>query len=364
MMGLAGRAPGGQSTARNRVVPSPSSDREHGYVADRQDPEGAREHAAAPSEVLRGHIRLAGHRRVSHGLFLPLVPGLTRDQEFLRDLQAWREVLPETAAFTHVTGARLLQWQLPVLPRPVPVFAAVAGDVSRPQRTGLVYSRLVRQNHSADVHGLPVDAPEEILLRAARDLGLLDLVIMTDSGRHLHHIDRERMSVVLASGRPGVRMLARAWDLSDHRAESAGESILRVFHIAMGIPVEPQAVLVDEKGHVVGRADLRITGTDDLSEYDGEIHRTKGQHKTDLRRERGLNDTAYRRHGYALDDLLNHPITVMHELDRRLKRPHRMARLRRWQRLVENSLFGERGKDRVLNRWRRVNGIIDWSEAA
>jgi hypothetical protein len=316
------------------------------------------------TKPLRGHIRLAGHRRVSHGLFLPLVSGLTAEAEFVRDLVAWQEVLPDTAAFTHVTGARLLGWQLPRLPVEVPVFAAVKGDVSRPQRAGLIYSRLTHQTKSAAIQGVPVEAPEEILLRAARDLGLLDLLILVDSARRRGDINAERMSGVLDSRRPGVRMLRQAWGLSDHRADSAGETVLRIFHNAMEVPVEPQVVLVDEHGHVVGQADLLIVGTLEVQEYDGEVHRGKKRHRVDLRRERGLSATSYRRHGYSLDDLLNHPLTVMHELDRLVDRPHRISRLRRWQRLVDDSLFSERGRERVMNRWRRVNGFVDWSETA
>ena len=320
--------------------------------------------AVDAASAIRGHIRLAGHRRVSHGLFLPLVPDLSPWQEFLRDLTAWREVLPERAAFTHLTAARLLGWHLPPLPEQMPVFAAVQGDHPRPQRAGLVYSRLVRPAVTAEVHGVPVDSPEEVLLRAARDLGLLDLLVLMDSARRVGDINPARMDVTLASSRPGVRMLRMAWSLSDHRAQSAGETLLRAVHVTMDVPVQPQAVLYDEQGHVVGHADLLVVGTRDLHEYDGEAHRNKVQHKVDLRRERGLTGTSYRRRGYTLDDLLNHPVTVMHELDRVLARPHRMYRLRRWQRLVENSLYSERGRDRIQNRWRRVNGLIDWSRTA
>jgi len=328
---------------------------------DQSEPQPEASRATKP---LRGHIRLAGHRRVSHGLFLPLVPDLTAEAEFVRDLEAWQKVLPKTAAFTHVTGARLLGWQLPKLPIEVPVFAAVKGDVTRPQRAGLVYSRLRRQDTSVLIHGVPVDSPAEILLRAARDLGLLDLLIVVDSARRRGDVDPDRMSAVLDSRRPGVRMLKQAWRLSDHRADSAGETVLRIFDAAMDVPVEPQAVLVDEQGHVVGHGDLLIVGTLHVQEYDGDGHRDKEQHKVDLRRERGLTATSYRRHGYSLDDLLNHPLTVMHELDRLLDRPHRMSRKQRWQRLVDDSLFSEPGRQRVLNRWRRVNGFVDWSETA
>lgn len=324
-----------------------------------------------PKEVdlphpIRGEVRLAGHRRASHGLFLPLAPGLDTQQEFLRELKAWQLVLPEKAAFTHVTAAKLLDWHLPSLPDPehVPVFAAVAGDPGRPRRPGLICSRLVRPANSAEVLGVPVDAPEEVLLRMSRDFGILDLTIAMDSARRLGHIDPERVRAIVRSSRPGVRMFRLAWDLSDGRSQSGPETALRIFHEAIEVPVEPQAVLTDALGNVVGHADLLILGTRDLSEYDGEGHRGKRQQQKDLRRERGLNAAAYRRYGYTLDDLLNHPMTVMHEIDRRLGRPHEVARVRRWQRLVENSMYSPAGRERILNRWRRSGGIVDWSRPA
>jgi hypothetical protein len=321
---------------------------------------------ASGLEAIRGEVRLAGHRRVSHGLFLPHVPGLSLERELFRELSAWQLVLPGDAGFTHVTGAEILGWQLPHLPdrSHLPIFAAIAGDGSRPRRPGLICSRLVRPANTAIINGLRVDQPEEILLRAARDLGLLDLTILIDSARHLGHIDPERIRAVMASSRPGVRMLRLGWDMSDDRSESGPETALRVFHRAIDVPVRPQALLTDDSGVVVGRADLLIIGTRHLSEYDGDGHRAKEQHRVDLRRERGLSATDYVRHGYTLDDLLNHPITVMHEIDRMIQRPHRTSRIRRWQRLVDNSLFSVAGRERILNRWRRVGGILDWSQTA
>jgi hypothetical protein len=315
-------------------------------------------------EAIRGEVRLAGHRRVSHGLFLPLRSGLSSKDEFLRDLRAWQRVLPEGTVFTHITGAKLRGWPLPKLPEQVPVFAAAEGDPARPQRPGLIFSRLVRAAEPDLSDGIPVDKPEEILLRAARDFGLLDLVILVDSARRAGDIDERRMQNVLATSRPGVRMLRMAWSLSDARADSAGETILRLFHVVIEVPVEPQAELIGEEGQVIGHADLLIVGTRELQEYDGECHRDHRQHRKDLRRERGLSGSSYHRHGYVLDDLLNFPATLMHEIDRMLGRPHRMARVRRWQRLVQNSMYAETGRERVLNRWRRVNGIIDWSKPA
>ena len=291
---------------------------------------------------IRGEIRAVGFRRVSHGLFVIEQPGLDQDAEFLRDLRAWRLVLPDGAVFTHVTGARLLGWRLPHLPGPVPVFAAVHGTERRPRRAGLICSRLVTTGNSSGPRSptdLPVDAPEEILLRAARDLGHLDLVILLDSAKALGHVDDERMAAVLASRRPGTRALAAACSASDPRSESAGETILRIFHRVMDVPVVPQVDLFDDHRRVIARADLLVTGTRSIHEYDGAGHRTQMQHRSDLRRERALAQAGYARRGYTLDDLLNHAAAVMHELDRALERRHRPHRLHRWRTMVDHSAY-------------------------
>ena len=318
---------------------------------------------------VRGEIRLADYRRVSHGLFLPRRSGLAPEDEFRRDLHAWLLVLPEGAVFTHLTGARLLGWRLPQMPEQVPVFAAVRGGEQRPRRPGLLCSRLVATPDHGRARqltgdGLPVDQPEEILLRAARDLGHLDLVTMIDSAIALGDLDPQRMAAILASGRPGVAALRAAYVAGDGRAESAGETLLRLFHEAMEVPVVPQVDLCDTDGRLVGRADLLVVGTTDVHEYDGAVHRGQDQHRSDLRRERRLAGTPYARRGFTLDDLVNHPAVTMHELDRALGRVHRPHRLRRWRRLVEHSMYSADGRARMLNRWRRAMGVVDWARSA
>lgn len=315
-----------------------------------------------PDVPIRGEVRLAGYYRVSHGLYRRDAE-LDGDELFLRDLEAWLLVLPEGACFTHLTAGRLLGWQLPKLPEQVPVFAAVHGNPSRPRRPGLICSRLVRPDEAGSVHGLPVDRAEEILLRAARDLGVLDLVIMIDSARRLGHVDSRRMERLLAGRRPGVRRLRLAWALSDPLAESGGESVLRLFHVAVAVPVQAQVEL--RNGEILlGRADLLVTGTHHVQEYDGAGHRDRDQHAADLRRDRALAGTGYERRGYTLDDLLNHAATCMHELDRALERTHDPTRLARWHRWVEDSLYSEVARRRVMNRWRRVTWVDGTAPAA
>lgn len=313
---------------------------------------------------IRGEVRLAGHKRVSHGLFLKLRDGLSDDEELVRELRAYLLVLPKSAVFTHLTGARLLGWRLPTLPEQVPVFVAVDEKDKRPRRHGLICSRLRRERRPATAFDLPVEAPEEILLRCARDLGLLDMVVLVDSALAKGDIDPERMETVLASRRPGVRMLRASYRRATARSESAPETVLRMFHEAIDVPVRPQAELLDDQGRLVARADLLVVGTPFVHEYDGAHHRDKDRHRGDLRRERALTGTPYVRRGFTLDDLLNHPGVMMHEIDRALGRPHLAHRLERWRRLVDNSLFSEAGRERMMNRWRRQNGIIDWARTA
>ena len=312
---------------------------------------------------VRGHIRRVDHRRVSHGLFLKIDPDAKPgcDEETLRELHAWLLVLPPDAAFTHLTGAWLRGWQLPSLPEQLPVFVAVDRLDPRPRRAGLICSRLQRSSEVAAARGLPVEPATEILLRAARDLGLLDLVVLVDSARRAGDVADGDMRELLAGRRPGVRLLRAAWQLSTDKADSAGETVLRLFHTAMDVPVTPQAVLRDEAGNVVGHADLLVDGTQRVHEYDGAHHRAKKQQRTDLRRSRGLAQWGYDRRGFTLDDLLNHPAVVMHELDRELGRTHERRRLDRWRAWLGQSLYCDTGRQRIVNRWKRQMGVVEWS---
>ncbi|MCR1782832.1 hypothetical protein KVF89_09835 [Nocardioides carbamazepini] len=316
-----------------------------------------------PDGAIRGEVRVAGHQRVAHGLYRPETADLKPWDNFLRDLSALRLVLPADAVFTHVTGARLLGWQLPALPEQVPHFAAVRG-ANRPRRPGLICSRLLHDSKTLVVHGLPVDDPAEVLLRAARDLGDLDLAVMVDSAARLGHVTDDAVRQVLVSKRPGTRRLRSVWQSRNERAESAGETLLHKFHQILEVPTEPQVDIHDDDGHFICRADLVVVGTRNIHEYDGAVHRGKSVHRRDLRRERALTSTSYVRRGYTLDDLLNHAAVVMHEFDRLLDRPHKAARLRAWRALVGDSLYSDTGRTRVMNRWYRSTNPVDWARTA
>ena len=313
---------------------------------------------------VRGQMRVRGWDRVCHGVFMRHRDDAGTRDRHLRELRAWTLVLPEHAVFTHLTGAWLRGWDVPKLPEHLPVFAAVEGNAPRPRRPGLICSRLRRTTEACIVDGLRVDRPEEILLRASRDLGLIDLCILLESALHCGDLEAEAMEAVLASKRPGTRMLRTAWRRATPKAESPGETMLRLFHESLDIASTPQVEIHDDDGRLLAKVDLLVDGTFLVHEYDGAVHRGKRQHGTDLRRERAFTGTPYERSGFTLDDLLNHASVVMHELDRVLGRAHDLRRLARWRGLVGDSLYSESGRRRLMNRWNREMGRAEWSRTA
>ncbi|HEX6148375.1 hypothetical protein [Nocardioides sp.] len=197
--------------------------------------------------------------------------------------------------------------------------------------------------------GLPVDSAPEILLRAARDLAHLDLVILTDAARRRRDVTTAEITGVMATSRPGVVALRRAWEASTDKSDSAWETCLRLFHEAIDVPVRPQAPLTDGEQHAL--ADLLIVGTPFVQEYDGAVHRQKRQHHRDLRRERFLAGTPYERRGYTKGDLLIRDLETLKEIDRLIGRAHDPRRLRTWRLMVAASCLSQAGRDRVSNRW-------------
>lgn len=115
-----------------------------------------------------------------------------------RPVGAWSLVLPAGAAFTHRTAARVLGWWLPAEVEH-PVFAAAWDPTTCVRRAGL---RVVRHQVPlpvAVVEGVRVTSPAETLLAMARDLSVLDLVVLGDSALHLEQCTLEEAP---ASSRP------------------------------------------------------------------------------------------------------------------------------------------------------------------
>jgi hypothetical protein len=244
---------------------------------------------------VRGRQRLRSWERLSHGLYLPKAP----PRQLVDNLRAWSQVLPATAAFTHLTAAELKGWWLPEAP-PHPVFAAMHRGDPRPRRSGTYVCRHPNSYPMVvSPDGLKVTTSAETLLACARDLGILDVVIMADCALRDGDVTLIELKIAASQRRRGAPKLRQIIPLLDKRNELAWESVMRVLHVAADIPVEPQYEIFDEFGRSLARADLWIGGTRRIHEYDGAVHREAEAHQNDLKRDRNLILGDWQRLGFT-----------------------------------------------------------------
>lgn len=293
-----------------------------------------------------GHRRGRSWSRVGHGVYLRGSAPTLADR-----LRAWSLVLPDRAAFTHLTAAELLGWWLPC-PVAHPVFAVTRRGGRHPERPELFVRRSVDWPPAWWVAGVRVVHPAEVLLACSRDLGLLDLIQLGDFALRSRSCSKAELAETAAHGRPGSGQLRRLVAVLDGRSESPWESVLRLLHQAADVAVEPQRTFFTTSGRFVARADLWLVGTQQIHEYDGEIHRDRGVHRRDLRRDRELVGIGVNRLGYTSAEILHEGAGIIAAADRALGRSWDPTRLRRWNGLIKDSLWGRTGRDRVRARWR------------
>ncbi len=277
----------------------------------------------------------AAWTRVGYGLYLN-----GPDQTLRAQLNAYADLLPASAVFTHLTAAEVRGWWLPK-PRPHSIQVAVAATDRHPQRRGLAITRLSAAPEIEIVQGLHLATAAETLLAVACDVGVLDLVTMADSALRAGDCTLDQLSVVAAQRRRGAPRLREVVPLLDARSESAWESILRTLHGAAGIAVEPQYEIFDANRRFVARADLWLVGTRRIHEYDGEVHRDLSTHRKDLSRDRRLIETGWQRHGYTATEVLRQGGPIIASVDALFGRRWDPERLAGWRALVRSSSYGQ-----------------------
>lgn len=266
-----------------------------------------------------------------------------RRRDPVTDLQAWQRVLRPTAAFTHLTSARARVVAAAPARRP-PVWVAQISSQNASVRTDLVVCRHRAIADSELVDGVRLTTAGETLVACARDLGLLDLLVMIDCVLHRCEATLEELWAVARQHRRGAPRLREALRLADGRSESAFETLLRVLHVVCGIAVEPQHEVRAPDGSFVARGDLWLVGTDSRHELDGGHHLTRRQQQLDLARGRRIGHAGLQRRGYTSDDVLRRAVTVLRDADRAVGRPHEPGRIQAWHDLLRGSLFSDAGQ--------------------
>jgi hypothetical protein len=287
---------------------------------------------------------------VTRGVHRRRLDGGEPQDEWLADLAGWQLLLTNHGCFTALTAARIRGWALPPLPAEMPVFVAMQLDDPRPLRAGIRTSRHPRPIPHEVIAGLRCATPAEVVLACARWLSPIDLVVLIDSAVHAGDVTEEQLEAACTPQRRGRRALLAALPLADGRAESPWETLLRLLHVRVGVDVQPQVEIWDDNGELMARADLQVTGTSSLHEFDGGHHRDPKQHRDDLRRERRLEAGGYVRRGYTASDVAQRPLGILRDADRALGREHDPARIRPWLAMWRASLYTPSGRSAFLRR--------------
>lgn len=212
-------------------------------------------------------------RRVLHGVYAAAqAPDSVRFRAAALHL-----VIPEHAVVTDRTAAWL--HGVPILERgshlvapPLSVCETVDNRVRRPSIDGR--RRQLLDRDVMVLHGLRLTTPMRTGLDLGRRLWRFDalaaidgvLRIGVDHDELLSEIERFR-------GHRGVRQLRWIAPLGDGRAESPGESALRLHWYDAGLPrPEPQHWILDDHGLEIYRLDVPYPGVRFAAEYDGEEH--------------------------------------------------------------------------------------------
>ena len=188
-------------------------------------------------------------------------------------LRAWQLVLPFWSSFTGLTVAMLRGWWVPPLPDRLPLFVASGRSdrIDRRRTRASAGTTSCRRGSSWTAFASP--RPAEALLACARDLGLLDVVVLGDAALHAGDVTAAELRAVARQRRRGSPLLRRAIPLDGRPGRvdlrrAAADPPRR----CAASPSSLSTSYAIRSGDAVARADLRIVGTHRLPEYDGADH--------------------------------------------------------------------------------------------
>jgi hypothetical protein len=245
---------------------------------------------AAGASVSRAQLRSLVERGLVRRVLQGVYAASHAPDSVLFRAQALALVVPECAVITDRTAAWL--HGVPILERGAHVQAppvSVCETVDSRVRRGGVDGRR-RQLLDRDVmelEGVRVTTPLRTGLDLGRRLWRFDALAAIDGVLRLG-VDHDELLAEAERfrGHRGVRQLRALSPLGDARAESPGESALRLHWYDACLPrPEPQHAIVDDWGRELYRLDVPLPGVRYAAEYDGvEFHSSDEDRKHDRRR--------------------------------------------------------------------------------
>ncbi|MFF0343458.1 type IV toxin-antitoxin system AbiEi family antitoxin domain-containing protein [Kribbella sp. NPDC004875] len=280
--------------------------------------------------------------RVASGRWLRLVRGAYADPgPAYGGLAPW-----ERAVWLHVRGARAVYYQLrgrvvvshqsAVLLRGVRVSELDLRRVHVTKRHGAGRSGTTVCQHGSsppvdavsDVDGVQATVGARAVIETVQATKYPIAVSVVDQALRLRIATAEQLTAALEpfAGRPGNRMARRAVEFGDDRAESVGESHLRVLLADLGLPPPlPQAEIRDRHGSFVARVDFLLEPYAVIVEFDGALKYGGGSPDAliaEKAREDRLRDLGYQVVRVTWSDLAD-PGGLLHRIRRAIARAHR-----------------------------------------
>ena len=178
--------------------------------------------------------------------------------------------------------------------QPDPISIQLGSDVGR---AGTAQIRYVRDrlpvDHQQTAHGLAVTTPFRTAFDGARWAGdLVEAVVFVDQVAHALNLDIAAFAEWCArQGKwPGASQLRQAVHWADALTESPWESRLRMFYVETARLPRPlvNQPIFDLDGRFVAKPDLFDPEAGLATEFDGQDHRGRRQHRADNIREEKL----------------------------------------------------------------------------
>ncbi len=221
--------------------------------------------------------------------------------------------LPEGAALSGFSAARVLGLDVPVPKRPEVIVAPEVGIAVRARAT--VRRVIIAREDLTTRRGLPVTTPLRTCFDLAGRLSPVEAVVIVDMALHAGLIDLEgwRSYVIAHRGRKGVAGSRRTLAHAEPKSESPMESRLRMLLVGGGLPrPQAQVPLFDDHGVFVARPDLYYPDAHLGLEYDGENHRDRLV--SDNRRQNRLQQVGVSLLRYTASDLSERPHQIVAEV--------------------------------------------------
>jgi hypothetical protein len=238
-------------------------------------------------------------------------------------------ICDQTAAWLH--GIAILKRGSHLAAPPLDVCKVVDSRVNRPGIAGKRRFTLL-PGDIQELHGLRVTTPLRTALDLGRRLWRYDAIAALDGALRIGVDHAELLDEVPRfKGERGVVQLRQLAPKADGRAQTAGESALRLRWDEAGLPKpEPQFEIRDECGVLIYQLDVPLPELRFAAEYDGEEFHTEPD---DVRHDRERRGDLERSHDWYVRGFTKHDVYVVQsDLDAQLRQMFHEARrrFRRW----------------------------------